>query len=245
MQILGVTIHPVSKDEALRKLSAFLEGSAPRVVVTPNPEIIMRAHRDPAYRAILNRADLALPDGAGIVLISRLLNMPVRERVTGADIVPGVVRLAAEKGLRVALVGGRNQHTITKAAAALGPSVVFAAHGVPKRHWNDEAEHEKMIEVLRASAPHVVLVAFGAPKQEQWIARYRDRIPSVRLWMGIGGALEFASGAARRAPSVMRAHHFEWLWRLIHEPRRIRRILTAVIAFPLTVLYAALTEKKR
>jgi N-acetylglucosaminyldiphosphoundecaprenol N-acetyl-beta-D-mannosaminyltransferase len=241
MEILGVKIDPVTKAEAIAKIAVFLDEQKSHFITTPNPEIILFAHKHREYREILNKADLALPDGFGLLLVSRL-----KERVSGTDMVPEIARLAREKHLKIALLGGLNQTTIDKAAATMrewGNEVVYASHGVPKEQWKNKEFHDRIINELRAARAEIIFVALGHPKQEQWIDEHRNLLPTVRLFLGCGGALEFVAGAAKRAPTWMRKAGLEWLWRLIIEPKRIKRIFNAVIVFPLTVLYVSLWKK--
>ncbi len=246
MNILGVKINAVTKNEALAKIAAFLVEEKPHVIVTPNPEIILYAKKHPAYREILNKADLAIPDGEGLLIVSRFMKERILERVSGADIVPEIAALAREKKLTIGLLGGLDQATVDKAAAVMrewGNEVVFASHGVPKKDWQNSAFHEKIISELRSAAPQVVYVALGHPKQEEWIDKYQFALPSARLFLGCGGSLEFIAGVAQRAPRSMQRAGLEWLWRLMKEPKRLKRILNAVIVFPLTVLYVSLRKK--
>jgi N-acetylglucosaminyldiphosphoundecaprenol N-acetyl-beta-D-mannosaminyltransferase len=246
MTILGVKVDAITKNEAIAKIASFLDTQIQHFITTPNPEIVLYAHGHADYRAILNKADLALPDGAGLVLASRLMGQPFKERVSGTDMIPEIAKLAREKGLRIALLGGLDQGTIEKAAKTIrgwGNAVVYADYGVSKEHWNDRSFHEKIVSEIRAKEPQIVFAGFGHPKQEQWIDSFRSELPSVRLFLGCGGALDFVSGAMKRAPRFMRQTGLEWLWRLIKEPRRAKRILNAVIVFPLTVLYDNLRKK--
>jgi N-acetylglucosaminyldiphosphoundecaprenol N-acetyl-beta-D-mannosaminyltransferase len=241
MYILGVKVDIITKNEAILKIAAFLNEEKTRFVITPNPEIILHAHRNPNYREILNKADLALPDGAGLLLVSHL-----PERISGTDMVPEIAKLAREKHLKIALIGGLDQTTVDKAAAVFrgwGNEVVYSNYGVAKKDWNNKSFHEKIISELRAAAPQIIFAAFGHPKQEQWIDEYKSKLPSVRLFMGCGGALDFVSGSAKRAPVFMQKICLEWLWRLLIEPKRIKRIFNAVIVFPLTVLYVSIWKK--
>ncbi len=245
MRILGVKVDAVSKKEALLRLSAFLDAPTQHFITTPNPEIILHASRRPEYRDVLNKADLALPDGAGLLLASIMIGQPLKERVSGSDMVPEICYLARERGLKVALLGGRDKIAAEKAAAAMrewGNEIVYASHGVPKNEWDDKAKHDKILDELRAAGPALVFVGFGHPKQEIWIDEYRSRLPSVRLFLGCGGALDFISGSISRAPGIMRKLGLEWLWRLVLEPKRWKRILNAVIVFPLTVIARSLKK---
>jgi N-acetylglucosaminyldiphosphoundecaprenol N-acetyl-beta-D-mannosaminyltransferase len=246
MNILDVRVDPITKDEAIAKIAIFLDEPKQHFVTTPNPEIILYAHKHPTYRDILNKADMALPDGAGLVFASRIQNQPLPERVSGTDMVPEIAKLASERGLKIALIGGLNEDVIHRAATVMleqGRNVVYAEHGVSAEHWNDRLFHEKMVKELNDADAQVVFAAFGHPKQEQWIDEYRAALPLVRLFMGCGGALDFIAGAAKRAPSWMRRAGLEWLWRLITEPKRFKRIFNAVIVFPLTVIYGTIWKK--
>ena len=246
MNILGAKVDAVTKTEAIMKIAAFLDEQKPHFITTPNPEIILYAHRHPGYREILNKADLALPDGAGLLFVSRFMKQALPERVSGTDMVPEIAKLAREKHLKIALLGGLDQATIDKAARAMrawGNEVVYASHGVPKEQWEDKEFHDRIISELRAARPELVFVALGHPKQEQWIDEHQNSLPSVRLFIGCGGALDFIAGAMRRAPAFMRQAGLEWLWRLVREPKRIKRIFNAVIVFPLTVINAYVWKK--
>jgi N-acetylglucosaminyldiphosphoundecaprenol N-acetyl-beta-D-mannosaminyltransferase len=246
MEILGVKVDALGCQQTVAKIGDFLSVASGHFITTPNPEIVLYAHRHSEYRDILNKADLALPDGIGLLWASRAVGEPLKERVSGTDMVPEICRLARERGLRIALLGGLNQSSIDKAAAIMrqwGNAVVYAQHGVPKEEWDNRASHDKIVHELRATSPELLLVGFGHPKQEQWIDEYRSRLPSVRLFMGCGGALDFIADAAKRAPSWMRKAGLEWLWRLFIEPKRYRRIFDAVIVFPLTVIYARFWKK--
>lgn len=240
--ILGVRVDPVTNTEAIAKIASFLDEPSQHFITTPNPEIILYAHKHQGYREILNKADLALPDGIGLKLVSK----HIKERVSGADMVPEICRLAGEKGLKIALLGGADQATLIKAAIAIrtfGGEVVYADHGVARENWNDRSFHEKIVSEMRTLEPQVVLVGFGHPKQEQWIDEYRSQLSTVRLFIGCGGALDFVAGASVRAPMWMRKVGLEWLWRLIREPKRIKRIINAVIIFPITVFYVSIWKK--
>lgn len=245
MFILKTKVDKVTKNEAIAKIAAFLDQHEQRFITTPNSEIVLYAYHHEAYRAILNKADLALPDGAGLLLAAKRLKQPLDERVSGADMVPEICRLARAKHLRLALLGGRDQATVEKAVAVMrqwGNEVVYAAYGVGKTDWNDSQKHEKIINAIQAHRPDILLIGFGHPKQEQWIDQYRAALPSVRLFMGCGGTLDFIAGVAKRAPAWMRPN-LEWLWRLITEPTRLKRIWNATIVFQLTSIYDSFRKK--
>ncbi len=244
--ILGVNVSNTTKQAAIAKIADFLAQDKQFFVTTPNPEIILYAHKNPAYREILNKADFSLPDGIGLVFASKIIHEPLNERISGTDMVPEIAKLAREKKLKIAVLGGLDQETLEKAAAVMrgwGNEVVFANYGVPKEHWKNPAFHEKIINGINASGTQIVLAGFGHPKQEEWINKYQGAMPSVKLFIGIGGALDFIAGARKRAPAWMQKTGLEWLWRLIQEPRRAKRIFNAVIVFPIAVIYDQFRKK--
>lgn len=242
--IFGVELHEVDSDrELLAMFSALLDGDRTARVFTPNPEILLRARRDPSYAEVLNSADLALPDGTGIsIVLSARERRPVR-RWPGVELAGMLMRLAAERGERVALLGSTPEvaeRAVARWRARLpsldarvvAPGVAIGADGTGSTP-DDEAA---TVEAIRTAAATIVLVGLGAPKQERWIARHADVLPSVRVMIGVGGAFDMWAGRFRRAPRPLHAAGLEWLWRLALEPRRLPRILRAVVVFPLRVL---------
>ncbi len=244
LEIVGVPVDGVTAAEAAARVGSFLDdGGRGRLVTTPNPEMVVQAQRDPAFLKALRSADLAIPDGVGLLWASRWLRRRLPERVTGTDLMRETADLAAKRGLKVYLLGGREPDTAALAAAELkrlfpdlkvagaesGGEVRIGAGGEP---YVDE----KVFGAVAVAAPDVLFVAFGHGKQEKWLAANLQRLSSVRVGMGIGGAFDFLAGRAKRAPGWMRRLGLEWLWRLIREPRRAGRIWTAVVLFPLLVL---------
>jgi len=216
IDILGVKISKVTYESAIKMVEGFLADGKKHYIVTPNPEFIVLAESDQDFRQILNQADLAIPDGVGL---------RVGERVTGTDLMIKLCGLAAEKGYSVFLLGGRNG--VAKEAAKrlkerfVNLNIVGTYEGDPSRNF-------------QFSEIDLLFVAYGAPKQEKWIAKNLSKIP-VRVAMGVGGAFDFIAGKKKRAPAVLRRLGLEWFWRLIQEPQRFPRILNATIKFPLLV----------
>ncbi len=231
--LLGVRVHRLTFAQALDEIARMIEQEEKGYVVTANPEIIMRAFRDPTYRSVLNRAAMIWPDGVGVLLAARLLGHPIPERVTGSDGVPLIAERAARAGWRLYLLGAR-PGVAARAADVLrqrypGVPIVGAEPGDPAPKHDDE-----LVARINAAAPHILFVAYGAPKQEWWMARNIERL-NVHVAIGVGGAFDFLAGTQRRAPWPIRKLGFEWLWRLLLEPWRWRRQL-ALIAFTRLVL---------
>ncbi len=202
--------------------SFILEGS-PHQVVTLNPEMVVHASRDAEFREVILSASLVLPDGIGVVLASRLLGSPLKERVTGVDTVERFAALGAEKGYRPFFLGAR-PGVARKAAEILmqkypGFRVAGTYPGSPA-----PSEEEEILRMIREASPDALFVAFGFPAQEKWIARNFHRL-GVPLAMGVGGALDFIAGVVPRAPRFIQKAGLEWLFRLIVQPWRWRRQL--------------------
>jgi N-acetylglucosaminyldiphosphoundecaprenol N-acetyl-beta-D-mannosaminyltransferase len=234
--ILGVRVDDVTADEALALCEAFIRDRR-RAVVTPNPEIVMAARADRGLRHALARADLAIPDGGGLLLAARLWGRPLREQVRGTDLAYRLIERAATRGYRVFLLGAA-PGVADEAARRLrarypGLDIAGAYAGVA-----DEAhDADTRAAVARAGPVDVLLVAYGASKQERWLARNLSAL-DVGVALGIGGVLDFMAGRVRRAPAPVRRAGFEWLYRLLVQPWRWRRQLRAARYFPLVALRA-------
>ena len=223
LTFLGVRVHNVDSAEALAILDALIQTRAPHQVVTVNPEFVIAARRTPEFRDVLNRAALALPDGIGMLLAARIQGARLKERVTGVDTVTRVAALAAQKGYRLFLLGaapGVAEETARRLASANPGLQVAGTHsGSPAPEEEDD-----IVRRVRAAAPDVLFVAYGAPRQDIWIARNLRRL-NVPVAMGIGGAFDFISGRAKRAPAWMQRAGLEWLHRLARQPWRWKRML--------------------
>ena len=223
IHILGITIDNVTMDEAVERIVQFAASGEFHHAVTVNPEFIMAGRSDPAFAAVLNTADLAVPDGIGLIWAARWRGQPLRERVAGVDLVEQVAAVAAQRGLRLYLLGAR-PGTADAAAAILTkryPGLIIAGAYAGSPHPDED---EAIGARIGEAAPHILFVAYGAPQQDLWIARNRGRLPAG-VAMGVGGAFDFISGRARRAPRWMQRLGLEWLHRLYHEPWRWRRML--------------------
>jgi N-acetylglucosaminyldiphosphoundecaprenol N-acetyl-beta-D-mannosaminyltransferase len=238
--ILQVPVDGVSRNEAVRRIAGFLGGVQGRMVTTPNPEMLVAASRSARFRDVLRSADLAVPDGIGLVYAARWLGHRVPERVSGADLVDDISALAAAQGRSLYLLGAE-EGIAAMAAETLRVRypdlrIVGASSGGRLRHDGEWVIEGRELEKIAAAAPDILLVAFGHGKQEEWIAAHLPDLPSVKVAMGVGGTFDFLAGKAARAPAAMRRLGLEWAWRLVREPWRFRRIVTAVLVFPWLVL---------
>ncbi len=236
VMILGVPIDNLTLDEALAQVATFLQQSQPHQVVTVNPEFVMEAQHNPEFQRVLLQADLATPDGFGVLLAARWQGTPLRGRVTGVELTRRIAQLAAQKGYRLFLLGAAPGVAQQAAAVLIAQSPgltiagCFAGSPAPR--------HEPFLrQIIAAVRPDVLLVAYGHPAQDLWIARNQPflRIPVA---IGVGGVFDYLAGRAPLAPGWIRRMGLEWLYRLCHQPQRWRRILVAVPCFTWTVLRA-------
>ena len=224
MRVLGVPVDGITYAQWIELIGQWInEATSARHVCTVNPEFIMIARNDPVFFQILRRADLCVPDGVGLLWASRILGSPIPQRVTGSDGVPLIARHAAERGWRIFLLGAA-EGIAAEAAGVLNrrhPALQIAGcyAGSPS-----EAEEDAIVALVNQSAVDILFVAYGAPEQDKWIARNLPRL-QVKMAMGIGGSLDFIAGVVPRAPAWMRRYGLEWLYRLMRQPWRFRRML--------------------
>jgi N-acetylglucosaminyldiphosphoundecaprenol N-acetyl-beta-D-mannosaminyltransferase len=184
----------------------------------------MRARRDPAFRRVLQEADLSIPDGVGLLLAARRQGRHLPERVPGSELVYHLAQAAAREGWRLFLLGAAPG--VAEEAAAIfqkrypGLEVAGTYAGSPVPEENDA-----IVARINESRADLLFVAYGAPRQDLWIARNREALETVRVALGVGGALDFVTGRSIRAPRWIRRLGLEWLHRLVREPWRWRRML--------------------
>ncbi|NLT58819.1 MAG: WecB/TagA/CpsF family glycosyltransferase [Clostridiales bacterium] len=220
VSICGLRVHDVTMAEAVLACLALVERGGPAAVYTPNAEMAKRAMDDAAFMALLNRGDLVVPDGAGVLLAARMLRRPLREKVAGVELAAALLPAFAQRGTRLFLFGGR-PGIAERAAQALRqahPGLVIC--GVADGYFSEEAER---VEAIRGAGAQAVYVCLGVPKQERFIDQNRGAIPALML--GLGGTLDLFAGEARRAPDFWIRHNLEWLYRGGLDPRRWSRLM--------------------
>ncbi len=221
-RILGVRVHGISRALTVAWIDAWLASGSSAHVVTVNPEIVMRSRHDAAYRALLDRTRLNVPDGAGIVAAARLRRLSLPERVTGVELVDDLAGLAAVHGYRLLLAGAASG-VADEASAELQrryPALIPPATLVGEPGPDGDDETRTLIDEYR---PHIVLAAYGAPAQEYWLDRnLRGLAPVVGI--GVGGTFDYLAGRVPRAPAPLRSAGLEWAYRLARQPWRWRRM---------------------
>lgn len=222
--LLGVPFDNVTLSQALERIDEMIASGRPHYVVTPNIDFCVQAFEDVELRRILFDADLVVCDGTPLVWAARLLGNPLPERVAGADLVPRLIQRAAEKGHRVFFLGGRPQVTqqAVNRLQGLHPELVIAGHYSPPFRPLLDMNHEEIAERIRAARADLLLISFGCPKAEKWMAMHYRQL-GVPVSIGVGATIDFLAGHVRRAPSWMQRGGLEWFFRLSQEPGRLWR----------------------
>lgn len=220
-EIMGLRFDNVTMDEALAAAEKLLEQEGAARVVTPNAEIAYEALHDASLCALLNEAELVLPDGAGVVLASRLLKTPLKQKVAGVEFAEGLLGVLARTGKRLYLLGGKPGVGELAAQKMRARHPALEIVGIADGYFQDETP---VVEKINASGADVLFVCLGAPKQELFMQRHRAQL-KVRLMAGLGGSLDAFAGTVKRAPRWMIRLNLEWLYRLIKEPKRFKRML--------------------
>jgi N-acetylglucosaminyldiphosphoundecaprenol N-acetyl-beta-D-mannosaminyltransferase len=213
-QILKVSFSTSPESEILEYIDDCLHKTSPKVViVTPNPELVVMATEDRAYRNVLNSAQISLPDGIGIVKAAQLLGIEIDHRITGVDFMKKLCDHVSKQTVNTGFFGAkpgvaeRTVECLHRENPEL--SVTYVSH-----EWDEAKARKSNIDIL--------FVALGSPKQEQWIYDNLDRLP-VKVVMGVGGSFDMIAGTVMRAPGIIQKLGFEWLWRLTVQPWRAKR----------------------
>ena len=241
VEILGCRVDAVGRDEGIERIVAFANGKTPSLVVTLGVEMAMYARRDARFRAVVARAALSLCDTIGVLLASRLRGGPLRERVTGVDLIEPLAKRSAQTGdIRLFLFGGKPgvaQLAATRLAERY-PGVKIA--GARSGYFAD-AESNAIAAQIRSSHANLLLVGLGSPKQEFWLDTNLAST-GCGCGIGIGGSLDIVAGTVQRAPQLWQRLGLEWLYRLVREPARWRRQL-ALPRFAAAILGETIAQR--
>lgn len=222
IEVLGCRIHRVTMGEALEIAEGLIEAGRPSHAVTADSSMLVMAAEDESLRALINSADLVVPDSTGVVWAAKKVGSPVPERVTGVDLMEQLCRLGAERGWTAYFLGaapGVAEEAARKLEAKYpGFRVVGEHHGFLQP--GDDAAIEEEIRSLR---PHMLFVAMGIPRQEKWIRERMGRL-GVPLSVGVGGSFDCHSGRVKRAPKLYQRLHIEWLYRLVTNPSKYKKV---------------------
>ena len=230
VDILGVKVDAVTMSQAVERVADLIDAGTPSMVATANAEMLLRATHDAELKDILNAANLVVPDGAGTVWAARHLGKHMPERVAGFDLVQELMKVAPVKGWKFFLFG--SAPTIADKAKSkaeqLYPGIKIV--GTRNGYFTPDDEPE-IISQIKSSRPDILLAALGVPKQEKWLAKFRDEL-NVPVSIGVGGTFDVMAGVVKRAPLWMQRAKLEWLFRAMLQPSRAGRL----VALPKFVL---------
>lgn len=239
VDILGIPFVNTTKAQFVQKLDEHLANQEKAFVVTANPEIVMKAREDEQYKKVIDQATYITADGIGVVKAAQLLNKPIPERVTGYDTMLDLLQLAETKQYSIYLLGGQ-QETLDKAVANIKstyPRINVTGHHNGFFDWNQNNIQQEIIN----KKPDLIFVALGVPRQEYWISQ---NLPTFEkgVCIGVGGSFDVIAGTVERAPEIWQKANLEWLYRLIKQPSRWKRML-ALPRFGLKILKVKVTGK--
>lgn len=221
ISIIGCRVDHIDGSATIETLAAFCQEDRPRLVVTADSSMLVRAQTDRELHTIIQTADLVVPDSIGVIWASRFLGTPLPERVPGVDLVERLCAYCAKAGFGVYFLG--SAPGVAEIAAEQlqqrhpGLLVVGHHHG-----YFNESEEPAVLEHIRQAQPHVLFAAMGIPRQEKWLSQHLPHLP-VRLGIGVGGSLDVMAGKVKRAPAFFRRTNLEWLYRVASDPRRLRK----------------------
>lgn len=247
--LLGVSIDNLSMNEVVETIDGLIEKGGHYQVATANVDFLTKALDDCELLEILHRCELVVPDGMPLVWASKILGAPLKERVTGADLVPRLLELSSRKKRRIFLLGATEESSRAAAERIRNdyPAAVICGRYSPTFASGEAVEDELILQLIREANPDLLLVAFGNPKQEKWLARHRDRL-EVPVCIGVGASIDFLSGIQFRAPLWMQQMGMEWMHRLINQPRRLalrylNNLLFLLRYLPVQVVMTALQPR--
>lgn len=233
ISIFGLSVSRMNMKDTVEYLTKAIQSRQVHQVITANPIMIMAALENPSYMQVMQNAELLVPDGTGVVWAAEKAGSPVPERVAGFDLLHELLRVGESYKWRVYLLGSTGD--VIEATASrlkeLYPEVVIC--GLRDGFFGPN-EDQGVIEHIRKAEPDLLFVARGADTQEPWISRYKQEL-NVPVMMGVGGSFDVISGKSKRAPKIMQKLRMEWLYRLMKEPSRYKRML-ALPKFAMKVL---------
>lgn len=224
VNILGIEVDNLTQDEALKKLINFIEERNFHLIFTVNSENATKVLENKSFFEIIKKADLIIPDGIGIIIASKILKKPLKERIPGIDISYKLMEVADKKGYKIVLIGGKEG---ISERAKENLKKIFKNLDILKTYsgYFNQDEEEKIVSEIEKLKPDILLVGMGAEKQEKWIWKHRDRFKNIGVCIGVGGTLDIWAGEKKRAPIFIQKMGFEWLYRVLIEPKRFFRII--------------------
>ena len=223
IKFLNAEVDNLTMDEAIKRIEQLILSGKSSYVVTPNVDHIVKLENDEEFKEVYKDADLILTDGMPLIWISKLKKNPIKEKISGSDLFPNVCKLAAEKGYKVFLLGAA-EGVAAKAAEKLKEKFsgldIIGTYSPSYGFEKNEAEIQKIINMINEVKPDILAVGLGAPKQEKFLHKFRYKL-NVPVSLAIGASIDFEAGNITRAPKWMQKSGLEWCYRLYKEPKRM------------------------
>ncbi|MEW8970506.1 MAG: WecB/TagA/CpsF family glycosyltransferase [Mesobacillus sp.] len=238
VDILGVKFVKLSRGEILSAVEGSIDSNGKMFVVTANPEIVMHAKDHADYMRTVSNADMVIADGIGVIIGSKILNTPLPERVAGFDLLTELLKRGNEKNWRVFFLGAKDevlQEAVRNVRKDYPNLVIAGSH-----HGYFKDDDTKVADLVREAQADMVFVALGFPRQENWIETYMPTFDKG-LFMGVGGSFDVLAGHVQRAPEIWQKLNLEWLYRLLKQPSRWKRML----ALPLFIVEVVKEKNRR
>ncbi len=218
VEILNIPIDNISVSDFLDQLKAG-------VVFTPNVDHLMKLQKDIDFVRAYSQADFRVCDSQVLLLASKFLGTPIEAKISGSDLFPMFCEHHRHnEHIKIFLLGGKEgvaRQAQSRINQRIGRQIIVQAHSPSFGFEQDEAECEKILNMIRQSSATVLVVGVGAPKQEKWIAKHKDQLPNIDIFLAVGAAIDFEAGHKPRAPELVSQLGLEWLYRLVSEPRRL------------------------
>lgn len=250
LSIMGVRIDNKTMNEVMETVKKKITNNKQYIIYTPNTEFVMMCQKDTEFMDLINKSDINIPDGIGLIYASKIKKQPLKEKVAGYDLSVNLLKLADEHGLKLFVLGGKpgvaEEAMKNVSAKYHNIKIMGAQHGYFQGTHLGKNGHEeelKVLEEINITEPDILFVGFGAKKQEQWIEYNKDKI-NAKIIIGNGGTLDGLAGLVKRAPDIYIKLGLEWLYRLVKEPKRIRRQILLPI-FMIKVLFGNINIVKQ
>lgn len=224
-KLLNTFVNNLDMDETINAIDKMILSDKKNYVVAINVDVVMKIEQDSYLKKITDNADMVLVDGKPLIWVSKIHKNPVKEKISGSDLVPLLCREASKKGYKIFIIGGKDG-IADKAKSRLEeqyPSIkIVGTYAPPFGFEKDEVELEKINKMISDKKPELLIACFGCPKQEKWIYENYKKY-DAKVSICAGATVDFLAGNVSRAPKWMSEHGLEWFYRFLQEPKRMFR----------------------
>lgn len=223
VRIAGIHIDNLSMDECIGRIEDLIKKGKKSYIVTPNVDHLVKLQQDEEFMKAYENAEMVVADGVPIIWASKFLGMPLKEKISGSDLFPELCKVSAEKGYRLFFLGAREGvagQAASNIRKKLNKIKIVGVCSPPFGFEKDKDKNDKIIKMINETAPDILFVGVGAPKQEKWIYENLNEL-NIKVAVGVGASFDFAADTIKRAPVFMQKMGLEWFWRFIKEPGRL------------------------